>query len=191
MEANKTYSAFSSELLRVFIGIECDKQFCERSEELIKPLKKSLPNTRWVPQINQHMTLAFLGEISNSSVEKLMAGFDQAYRFKTRFTYRFTRLCRFPGSTGGIVALEGKPEGPVHSLYQSTLNFLNTVHLEPVRKEFRPHITLGRIRKPESVRSEVDQNIDVKLDVTKITFYQSTLTEKGSIYKALKESRLC
>lgn len=162
-----------------------------QTEELIEPLKKTLTGTYWIPPGNRHLTLAFLGDIPASAVDRLIHGFDRAYQAQKRFTYRLTRLCRFPDPGGGFIVLEDKCEGPIKGLWQNTLGLLKSVHLEPDRYTFRPHITLGRIRKPKRVRSATDQKTAIGLDVRKVTLYQSTLTGKGSIYTILKESRLC
>jgi len=183
-------STYFPGLLRVFIGIGCDAHVQEQAGEIIEPLKKTLPGTRWVAPVNRHLTLAFLGDIPASGLDSLMHEFDRIYQGERSFTYRLTRLCRFPNPSGSIIALTGEPEGPVKDLYQTTMSLLKTVQLQSVRNIFRPHITLGRIKNPEKVRSKIDQRTKVDLRITKITLYQSTLTPGGSIYTTLKESWL-
>lgn len=175
---------------RVFIGIPCDKQAQRQINELLRPIRKSPLDVRWVPENNRHLTLAFLGNIATTKVENLLGLFDETYQQETPFQTMLTRLTRFPDPTGRIIALINEPDISLNHLFQITLRLLQKNRLEPDRKEFRPHITLGRIRRAKQVKANFDQRTNIRLDITKIRLYQSTMTESGSIYTALKETQL-
>ncbi len=175
---------------RVFIGIPIDKQSQLHINELLKPIKNSRRDIRWVAEINRHLTLAFLGNRTVAEVDNLLRLFDETYQQKTHFQIRLSALTRFPDPTGRIIALTSEPTGSLDQLFQITLKLLHRNKVEFDRKKFRPHITLGRIRRPKQVRTTFDQQTIIKLDITKITLYQSTLTESGSIYSVLKETQL-
>ena len=175
---------------RIFIGIPCDKQAQRQINELLRQKGKSTLDIRWVPENNRHLTLAFLGNLPRSSVDNLLGLFDETYQHETGFKYLLTRLIRFPGPNGRIIALANEPDRSLGHLFQITLRFLQNIKLEPDRKEFRPHITLGRLRRAKQVKTKFDQQTDICLDISRIRLYQSTMTESGSIYTALKETRL-
>jgi len=175
---------------RVFIGIPIDKQSQQHINELLKPIKDSRRDIRWVPENNRHLTLAFLGDRPNSEVENLTRLFDESYQQERCFQYRLSTLERFPDSTGRIIALTNEPTEPLDKLFQITSKLLQRNEIEFDRKKFRPHVTLGRIRRPKHVKKTFDQQININLDITKITFYQSRITEFGSIYSSLKETNL-
>ena len=176
---------------RIFIGIACDQQAQRHINEQLRPIRKLPLDIRWVPENNRHLTLAFLGNIPMSCVENLTGLFDQTYQQEKRFQFMLTRLTRFPKLTGRIIALINEPDRPMEKLYQNTLRLLQSNQLELDRKEFRPHMTLGRIRRPKQLKTVFDQKTNICLDVTKITLYQSTMTESGVIYTPLKETHLC
>ena len=175
---------------RVFIGIPIDKQAQQHINELLKTIKDSRRDIRWVAENNRHLTLAFLGNRTISEVDNLLRLFDETYQQETHFQYRLSNLTRFPEPTGRIIALTNEPDGPLDNLFQITLKLLQRNKLEFDQKEFRPHITLGRIRRAKHVKTTFERQTNIKLDITKITLYQSTLSDSGSIYSALKETLL-
>lgn len=175
---------------RVFIGIPIDKQSQQHINELLKPIRDSRRDIRWVPENNRHLTLAFLGNRPISEVDNLIRQFDESYQQETRFQSRLSTLERFPDPTGRIIALTNEPTEPLDKLFQITLKLLQRNEIEFDRKRFRPHVTLGRIRRPKHVKKTFDQQININLDITKIMLYQSRLTELGSIYQPLKEIQL-
>lgn len=175
---------------RVFIGIPIDKQSQQQINELLKPIIDSRRDIRWVVESNRHLTLAFLGNRTHSEVDELLRLFDETYQQKTHFQLRLSALTRFPDPRGRIIALTSEPSGPLDHLFQITLKLFQRNKLEFNRKKFRPHITLGRIRRPKHVKTTFDRQTNINLDIIKITLYQSTLTDSGSIYTALKETLL-
>ncbi len=178
------------ETQRVFIGIPIDKRSQQRISELLNPIIKLHQDIRWIPANNWHLTLAFLGNKPFSEVETLVRSIDEAYQQTTNFRYTLSRLTRFPDSMGRIIALTADPSTRLDSLFKVTLGLLDRNNIKFDRIEFRPHITLGRINKGKRPKIKFDQKTDISLSINKITLYQSTLTESGSIYSSLKEAHL-
>ena len=116
--------------------------------------------------------------------------FDHTYQREGRFQYSLSTLTRFPGPMGKIIALSNESTGPLDNLFQLTRKLLQRSNLDLDQKKFSPHITLGRIRKAKYLKTTFDQQTDINLEITKVTLYQSTLTESGSIYSPLKETLL-
>jgi len=112
--------------------------------------------------------------------------FQRELTFKTSFSV----LKRFPASTGNVIALVYKPDESLAHLFQVTQDFLTENGQRIDHKPFRPHVTLGRIRKASIPDKLLNQQTDICLRVDKIVLYQSTLTDTGSIYIALKEIEL-
>ena len=177
-------------LQRVFIGIPVDAWSQQQINKLLEPVKNSRHDLRWVPENNRHMTLAFLGDIETSVVENLVRLFDEVYRREACFKYRLAMLTRFPNSSGRIIALTGEPTDPLDHLYQITLDFLSGNKVEFDRKRFRPHVTLGRIKKAKQVKTNFDKQIGITLDINRVRFYRSTLSQGGSVYQVMSETEL-
>ncbi len=175
---------------RIFIGIPVDKNSQQKINELVKPIKSSLPDVRWVPASNWHLTLAFLGNKPASVVENLTRQLDETYQQEAHFQFNMSTLKRFPESTGRIIALVEEPEGSLNELFQITLELLqrNNIEFDPL--DFRPHITLGRIKRAKHIKTKLDRQTNINLNITKVVLYLSTRTESGPVYSALKQTRL-
>jgi len=175
---------------RVFIGIPIDKNSQQQINESLKSLENSHRDVSWVPESNRHLTLAFLGNKPGPVVKNLVQLFDETYQQEAYFQYSMSRLTRFPGPKGRIIALVDDPVRRLNNLFQLTLELLRRNNIEFDHKEFRPHITLGRIRRAKHVKTDFDQQMDVNLNIETIVLYQSTLTGSGSVYSILKRTRL-
>ena len=175
---------------RVFIGIPVDTRAQQHINGLLRPLKESRGDIRWVPEINRHMTLAFLGNVPEVEVDILTGLFDQTYRQARHFRYKFSMLTRFPEPTGRIIALTGGPVRSLDNLIQITLKALQSNGQRTDPRGYRPHLTLGRLKKAKHLKTTFEQKINIDLEVAKVTLYQSTLTESGPIYSILKETKL-
>ena len=179
-----------ADMQRVFIGIPVDQQSQLRINELLRPIKKLHQDVRWEPDSNWHLTLAFIGNTPVAEVDNLLQLFGDTYQQEQRFEFRLSTMTRFPGPSGRIVALVNDPTEPLHKLFQITKTFLERNNVDLDLKQFRPHITLGRIKKAKHVKTNFDQKTDISLKVKKITFYQCTQGESGSIYTAIIETWL-
>jgi len=175
---------------RVFIGVPVDRKSQLRINSLVKPHKISHPGIRWVAENNRHLTLAFLGNKPIDVVEKLLGLFDETYTGETQFQYKLSTLTRFPDPMGRIIALSNAPDVKLNNLYQLTVELLQRNGVRFDRKEFRPHITLGRIRHAKQLDTTFTKHTDINLNITKLTFFQSVLTESGVNYHPLKETQL-
>ncbi len=116
--------------------------------------------------------------------------FDKSYSHLEQFQISLTRLVRFPDEQGRIIALITEPDPALAFLYQTTVELLQSSSLDLLRKEFRPHITLGRISRVKQVTDIIDYPTAIDLGIRSIRLYQSTLGESGSVYTVLKETPL-
>lgn len=175
---------------RVFIGIPIDKNAQQQINETLKSIENSPQDVGWVPAGNRHLTLAFLGNKPGPVVENLVQLFDETYQRESHFQYHMSTLTRFPDLKGRIIALVDDPVRRLNNLFQITLELLRRNNIEFDLKEFRPHITLGRIRRAKHVKTDFYQRMNVNLNIDTIVLYQSTLTGSGPVYSKLKQTRL-
>jgi len=175
---------------RVFFGIPVDPATQRQINDLLIPIKSSIQAVHWVPEQNRHLTLAFLGNRSTGVVENLIHSMDRVYQPEEVFQTGYASLRRFPGSSGNILALEFRVDDRLATLFQVTQELLVENGFEFSRTQFRPHITLGRLKKGSRLKTTLNQQTKISLQVGKVTFYQSTLTRGGSIYLVLKETVL-
>ena len=175
---------------RYFIGIPVDERAQRSINKSLIAIGKFPADVRWVPENNRHMTLAFLGDVPGPAIEALQCMFDASYRHRQAFRFTFPRLERFPNPEGSIIALTGKPTGPLRDLLQITRDLLAINGIGFDQKKFKPHITLGRISRIKQAGIALERQADIILDVTSVILYQSILTEAGSVYTRLAKTNL-
>jgi 2'-5' RNA ligase len=175
---------------RAFIGIPVDKAFQVQINRVLESVRASRRDISWVPEGNRHLTLAFLGKLPDRQIEALLDSFDQTYRQEQHFEYGFTKLTHFPARSSRLIALTGEPAGALAQLFDRTQAFLEGENARFDRKPFRPHITLGRIKKVQKTNDPFELPVDIRMSVNTLKFFQSTLTRSGSIYSTLREVQL-
>ena len=129
-------------MLRLFVGIE----FPPELKLELSLLCSGVPGARWVDPGNLHLTLRFIGEIS----EDIAADVDAALvGLKAR---RFTLQLAGTGVFGGNkphalwVGVERHPD--LVRLRDKIEQALIRTGLAPEQRRFAPHVTLARLRDP-------------------------------------------
>jgi len=129
-------------MLRLFVGIE----FPPELKLQLSLLETALPGARWIDPGNLHLTLRFIGEIT----EDLAADVDDAMaQLKAR---RFTLQLAGTGVFGGNrphtlwVGVERDPD--LILLHDRIELALIRIGLAPEPRRFAPHVTLARLRDP-------------------------------------------
>jgi len=129
-------------MLRLFVGIE----FPPELKLELSLLCSGVPGARWVDPGNLHLTLRFIGEIT----EYLAADVDESLaELKAR---RFTLQLAGTGVFGGNkphalwVGVERHPD--LVRLRDKIEQALIRTGLAPEQRRFAPHVTLARLRDP-------------------------------------------
>lgn len=181
--------------IRCFIAIEIEdsKTFME-----ILKVKKELIDLdlgiKPVEDENIHLTLRFLGEIPPSSVEimkNILLGLSKVAK---KFEMEVKGLGAFPSIRNPRVLWVGVDKG-AEELYNIRKYIDNEIlrrNLTDVRREgveFKPHITLARIKSLKNIRLLYDfyqrycNFVFGVSPVTKIKLKQSILRPQGPIYR--------
>jgi len=202
--------------MRTFIAIELPQGIKDSLGQLQEELKASGADVKWVEPNNIHLTLKFLGEIDDKKLEKITRIIDDIAKEKNGFRICISSLGAFPKidfprviwvgiDTGDKEAQEIAKELEEKIAKIGTSTSLKchgerrrTIGIPKEGQPFSSHITIGRMRSSLNREKLVqDLNNKAKLDgkksefyVTKITLFKSTLTPKGPIYEALKETNL-
>ena len=129
-------------MLRLFVGIEFPPELKLR----LSLLETALPGARWIDPGNLHLTLRFIGEIT----EDVAADVDEALaQLRAR---RFSLQLAGTGVFGGNrphtlwVGVERDPD--LISLHDKIELALIRIGLAPEPRRFAPHVTLARLRDP-------------------------------------------
>ena len=170
-------------MLRLFVGIG----FPPELKLQLSLLCRGVPGAKWVDPGNFHLTLRFIGEIS----EDVAADVDDALsRLRAR---RFTLNIAGTGVFGGgdkprslWAGVERSPE--LVGLRDKVEQALIRTGLAPEQRKFAPHVTLARLHNPplDKLREFLAAHAQFRaepLPVEGFSLIASFQTKAGSVYE--------
>ena len=181
--------------LRAFLAIPLPEDLRRRAEHLQKELSSSLPDVRWVRPESLHLTLRFLPDLPEESVEKIGQIMLSIGTLTPPFRIDVTALGAFPGPTRARVLWLGVDgEATLGELFQSLDERLATIGLPRETRPFTPHLTLGRRRQPGTVPQDLRQRCAAltlgSFQADRIILFESRLAASGAIHLPLRVAML-
>jgi RNA 2',3'-cyclic 3'-phosphodiesterase len=189
-------------LIRSFIAVELPEELKKELSELEIRLKKSSPPiVRWVDPYSIHVTLKFLGEVAEESIEELVLAIEESVPGIKPFKLSVSEVGAFPNLNRPQVVWVGvKGDLSQITVLQQKIE-ANTEQLGFPRESrgFTPHLTLGRVRNEAStnerqrlgkILSETSFTAISKINVDSVNLMKSQLTPNGAIYTCLKKVKM-
>lgn len=168
--------------MRLFIAIKIDPD-----KELIGILSELRSLGKAVEEENIHLTLKFLGEVSDDMeiIESL-----GKIRFN-KFTMELRGIGAFPNmKRGRILFVKAEPTDILNKLSGEVDRATPNIKRD---HPFIPHITLLRSKLLldfSRIGNRIGDNLILSEEVDHFSLYQSTLTPSGPIYKEMKSFQL-
>ena len=184
-------------LIRAFIAVELPETLKKELYELEAQLKNtSPPIVKWVDPNSIHITLKFLGEISEDSVDELTLAIEESAQGIQPFQLEVREVGAFPNLERVQVLWVGV-KGELEQITQLQKNIeSNTEQLGFSRESraFSPHLTLGRVR--NEARPNERQRLGKLLtdtsfaalhnvNVAAVNLMKSQLTPTGPVYTCI------
>lgn len=184
--------------MRTFISIELPDEVKKNIAELIGELRGAGGGVKWVDPKNLHMTLKFLGWVEDRNLDNLIELATKAVAGLGSFKARFEGLGTFPEGKTPRVVWVGTVEGgeKLCKLAKNLEETLSKAGFRREEREFKTHITIGRVKEKKGVDNLKNQISKIKnqkfgeMIVDKMHIMKSTLTPKGPIYEIYKEVKL-
>ena len=189
-------------LIRAFIAVELPAEVKKELSELEAQLKKnSPPMVRWVDPNNIHITLKFLGEIPEESIDELMLAMEEGAKGIKTFNLEVSGVGAFPNMERAQVVWVGV-RGDLAQISRLQKNIeANTEQLGYPRENrgFTPHLTVGRMRNEASsnerqrlgkLLTETMFTATNKITVSAVNLMRSQLSSSGAIYTCLGSVKL-
>jgi len=142
-----------------------------------------------VPDANRHMTLQFLGAVGDHTVPAV----EDACRRVAAATETFQASCAsagaFPSAGRARILWIGIGRGAqqLAELANRLAAEMAALGFEPETREFQPHLTVARLRRPASVAGLLSrlQVPELSFVVSELTLFRSHLSHEGARYEAL------
>lgn len=177
-------------MIRTFIAVELPERFIPEIERIESAL--NTPGIKLVEPKQVHITLKFLGDISENNVEPIASALSQVNCHP--FEARIKGVGVFPKPAYIRVIWLGA-EGNFETLHSEVERVLAPFKFEKDDR-FSPHATLARVkqlREKASILEKIKklENIELgTMNVDSISLKKSTLTPKGPMYETLREIKL-
>lgn len=183
--------------MRLFIAATFPADVLSALNERITALRPRLPSASWVRPEAQHVTLAFLGEQPESLTEPLAESLGKALSETKRFEARLHGCGVFPNPRRARVGWIGlEPEDAFVAVAGAVRQAVNEQKIQLDAAEFKPHLTLMRIRDvwpPASIelfRKSLADYGSRPFNVESVTLFSSRLNPSGAIHTPLREVAL-
>jgi 2'-5' RNA ligase len=133
---------------RLFVAVNPSAEERSRLVEAARPLLESAYPIRWVVPENIHLTLKFLGDVSDERVPEIANAVDQAVLGAEAFDMSLAGFGAFPSSKRPQVVWVGVEANAVlQGLQERIESVLTELRFPRETRAFHPHLTLGRARK--------------------------------------------
>jgi 2'-5' RNA ligase len=180
-------------VVRAFIAIKIDPEVAQRIGAVQSKLDKNLGGIRWVKPENLHLTLKFLGPVSDEKVAPIAETLERALHSLARFSVSCRGLGVFPDIRRAKVLWVGLEGKPLSALAATTDDALATLGFAREKREFKPHLTIGRWResagRPDRLRRELETGKEQDFgpsQMNEVILFKSVLKPTGAVYTPLK-----
>jgi 2'-5' RNA ligase len=190
------------DVIRTFIAIDLSPEIYQRLEEVIGQLKSRLAGVpvRWVGVKNIHLTLKFLGEVSQGNLEAIKDVLRKEASQHQSFGFSVAELGAFPSIRRPRVIWVGvNAPHELSALQRGIETELQRLGYPREERGFSPHLTLGRVSR--ECTSEDAKQIGAVLEsynpgllgekpVQAVRLYRSDLQPGGAVYTLLYSAAL-
>jgi len=188
--------------MRAFIAIEVSDDIRNALGRVISGLKYAGADVKWVKPDAIHLTMKFLGDITDDVCRSVKSALDAIAVSTKPFDLTLKDIGTFSNNAHPRVIWVGLDRGTSEAidLAERIEESLSKAGLPKSERPFSPHLTIGRVRSPLNVdklkekistlsASGIQREGAIPHKVTSVTLFQSTLIPHGPIYTKLHESK--
>ena len=138
--------------MRLFIAIELSQTMREEISQIQTHLKYAGADVKWVEKDNIHLTLKFLGEVSEEKAGEIKQILDQIGKGTRNFEISLEAIGAFPNIEHPRVIWVGLDKGAQEStaLAAKVEEALLQIGFQKETRPFAAHFTIGRVRSPKN-----------------------------------------
>jgi len=182
----------SERLIRTFVSVSVPKEIVNIQSMLKSTIEPKGVKVRWVMNGKMHLTLKFLGNTTEGSIDNLNEALFNVVKS--------AKVINLSISGTGAFPVKGRPnvlwlgiKGDIDELKQLTVNINNS--LEPLgfiteKRDFLPHVTIARIKSNQKKIPNISNYLnttftELPMKIVKISLMQSESFSKGTFYTIL------
>lgn len=177
---------------RLFVAIKPSLGQIYQLDPYFKKLKKSFDQKeiqiKWSALENMHITLSFLGETPEEKISSIQQKLTEVAQHMNEFNLKIHDLGAFDhfqkARTVFVDVQRSQPLLDLQSLIEHKLDLIP-------QQQYYPHMTLGRLRNPNSIESAIGpfKKIDLgKGEITSVFLMESQLRGHFPVYSDIFEA---
>jgi RNA 2',3'-cyclic 3'-phosphodiesterase len=183
--------------MRLFLATAFPEDVLRALSDRVSPIKIKLPPASWVRPETQHLTFAFLGEQPESLIDDLAPQVERELKRVPKFEGALRGCGFFPNPRHARIGWIGvDPEERFVAIARAVRAAVGAIGIEADRAEFKPHLTVMRMREGwppmsiETFNKALREFRSTPFAVDGVTLYSSELNPKGAIHTPLKRFAL-
>ena len=179
----------SEETMRTFLALELSPEAKSELTRLSSLIQQNCHGS-FCKQETYHLTLAFLGDITQADATSLSLVLEDALSNIKAFNLSLCRLGYFAQPESATVFCSTAKEEQLDALAQITYKAAWDCGIDFDAKKFRAHITLGRRVDIRGIRLDSIPVTPVCFSVQAVSLFKSTLHRTGPTYEVLQRISL-
>lgn len=179
--------------MRTFVAIDLTDEIRGCVVSLVERLRLQVRGVRWVNPAGMHLTLKFIGEVSEEKSAAIARAL-RAVRIGEAIPLELRELGFFPNERHPRVFWVGVGASPgLPRLADLIENALEPLGIAREQRAFSPHLTLGRFQSEEGLAKlrEALANLPERefgrMEARAFALFQSILSPRGAQYVKLEE----
>ena len=174
---------------RVFAAIDISDEARQRIAAYVDDLKRKMGNNavKFESIDKLHITLKFLGDIDTNTLNRLTSAVRFIAGRYSPFTLEVAGTGVFPNAAKPRILWLGINAEELSSIVNDINNACEPLGFEPDKRDYQPHLTIGRIRDGQRSAETVKYHLDhqfapARSTVSQLSVYESQLLRTGSVY---------
>lgn len=181
--------------MRAFVAVPLGEEVVQAAARLSGELRERLRalgySAKWVPPVNMHVTVRFLGDMDEAQIPAVAESLGPLVGRHASFLATLRGLGCFPDARRPSVLWAGLDQGAaqLERLAAEVNEVLDGLGFPAQDRPFHPHLTLARARRgapPPDLSALVAEHAAVELGSTvvrEVVLFRSTLRPKGPLYE--------
>jgi 2'-5' RNA ligase len=188
-----------SEQWRIFAAIELPDKVQKQIQKQIKKLQSAVPGNKasWSRTENIHLTVKFFGSVEQKRIPRISDASARVVKKFSEIEIRIENTGAFPRLSQPRVLWIGvsDPSGELARLQEMFEVECALEGFEKETRDFKPHLTIARLRRPEGARALAASNQEMGFEsmtvgVNELVVFRSEPTSKGSKYSVLSRHQI-